>query len=294
MLGAFAALEISENTTGQDAKPRAKSQASHNSRSIQRLSALGIDNLYRLAPGLYSGSQPQDRASFEALARLGVKTIISVDGGNPDAAAAQNHGIRTVHLPLGYHGIDTARSARLIKAARTLPTPIYIHCRRGQHRGPAAAALVAMATEGWTPDEGLGWLKTACASKQPPGLYNALKVFQIPTNAELTVVPDDWPESTVIPMTTQAMLDIDACWDKLKAAPTAADARELVNHFRRLDEAPWLGQDLQKRLLHAIGNAEDLGARLDQPRRPLDNADREMLLERSGRDCKTCHEAHRN
>ena len=294
MLGAFAALEISESTTGQNAASLAKSQASSAHPPIKPLTAPGIDNLYRLAPNLYSGSRPSDRASLDALARLGVKTIISVEGARPDAPAAQNLGIRTVHLPIGYHGIDTAQSARLVKAARTLPTPLYICCRHGQHRGPAAAALIAMATEGWNVKEGLDWLETAGTSKQYPGLYNALKVFQIPTNAELTVVPDDWPDSTDVSMTTQSMLEIDACWETLKAEPSAAGATELAGLYRRLIQAPALGEDLQKRLHQAIDNAEDLRTRLEHPRQPLANADREQLLERSARDCKTCHEAHRN
>ena len=294
MLGAFTALEISENTTGKDAEPTRQGRSSHEPLSIERLTAPGIDNFHRLASGLYSGSQPRDRSSFEALAKLGVKTIVSVDGGNPDASAARDFGIRTVHLPLGYNGIDTAQSARLIKAARTLPGPIYIHCRHGQHRGPAAAALVAMATEGWTVTQALGWLKTAGTSRDYPGLYNALKMFQIPSNTELTVVPDDWPDSTEIPMATQAMLDIDACWERLKASPNPAVASELVRHYRGLAHAPSFGEDFHKRLLQAIDNAEALRERLEQSPLPLDKADREITLERSGRDCKTCHEAHRN
>src|SRR5215203_3182916 len=67
----------------------------------RKLDAPGIENLYRLTEGLYSGGQPEGEAGFAALKRLGVRTIISVDGARPDVETARRFGMRYVHLPVG-------------------------------------------------------------------------------------------------------------------------------------------------------------------------------------------------
>lgn len=74
---------------------------------------------------MLSGSSPESDEAFAALSRLRVKTIISVDGAQPDVASAHRHGLRYVHLPHGYGGISTEVQLRLVKAARTLPGPIH-------------------------------------------------------------------------------------------------------------------------------------------------------------------------
>ena len=50
--------------------------------------------------------------------RLGVKTVISVDGAKPDVDLAKKHGMRYVHLPHGYDGVPDDRAKELAKAVR--------------------------------------------------------------------------------------------------------------------------------------------------------------------------------
>ena len=294
MLGAFTALEISENTTGQDSESTRKNRAAHAPPPVERLNAPGNDNVYRLTSSLLVGSRPRDGSGLEVLAQLGVKTIINVDPAPFDASAAGVLGIRVVHLPLKYAGIDAAESARLIKAARTLPTPIYIQYRDSQDRAATAAALMAMGTEGWSLDDGLLWLKAVGTPRNHPRLYNSLKMFQIPSNAELTVVPDDWPESAEIPAITQSMLEIDQHWRELRASPNPSSARDLLECYRRVLHSPPPGDEFHKRLLQAIDNVQDLVCRLEQGSTLRGETNPDLLMGRSGGDCKGCHEAHRN
>ena len=121
----------------------------------------GVHNLYLLGTNLYSGSTPEGDAGFQALAELGVKTIISVDGAQPDAARAKNFGIRYVHLPYGYDGISTNLQLQLAKAGETLPGPFYVHCHHGKHRGPTAVAVMCMANGGWTASQAESWMHAA-------------------------------------------------------------------------------------------------------------------------------------
>ncbi len=108
---------------------------------VQPLEAAGVHNLFRVSDRVYSGSTPDGDAGFAALERLGVKTIISVDGARPDAEAAARHGIRYVHLPFGYDGIPRDKAVALVRVARDSPGPVYVHCHHGKHRGPAAVAI---------------------------------------------------------------------------------------------------------------------------------------------------------
>src|SRR5438045_3688915 len=70
----------------------------------------GLDNVVAYAPGLYSGAAPEGPAGFDALRALGVTTIISVDGAAPELDPAKSRGMRYIHLPIGYNGMDRERT----------------------------------------------------------------------------------------------------------------------------------------------------------------------------------------
>ena len=61
-----------------------------------------IENIHPLTPQLISGGQPKGDVAFSKLAEMGVKTIVSVDGAKPDLELAKKHGLRYVHIPIGY------------------------------------------------------------------------------------------------------------------------------------------------------------------------------------------------
>src|SRR3954462_1625180 len=87
-----------------------------------------LPNGFRLSEKLLSGGNPDGDAGFAALATLGVKTVLSVDGARPDVDTARKYGFIYAHLPVGYDGISRDRVVALTKAAKSLPGPIYIHC----------------------------------------------------------------------------------------------------------------------------------------------------------------------
>src|SRR5437868_1319905 len=120
---------------------------------IKPINAHGIENAYALSRNLFSGSAPEGDEGFDALQKLGIKTIITVDGALPDVERAHAHGMRYIHLPHGYDGIPPQTQLQLIKAVETAGGPIYIHCHHGKHRGPVAAAVVCMAEKNWSPAE---------------------------------------------------------------------------------------------------------------------------------------------
>ena len=69
----------------------------------------GICNAVTYHDGYVSGSVPEGDAGFDTLAAMGVKTIISVDGAVPEVERATVRGMRYIHLPIGYNGVDEKR-----------------------------------------------------------------------------------------------------------------------------------------------------------------------------------------
>ena len=171
--------------------------------------------VFRIAPRLYSGAQPEGDAAFDELAQMGIRTLVSVDGSRPDVVAARRHGLRYVHLPIGYDGISTHRVTQLVKAVSELPSPLYIHCHHGQHRGPAAVAVMAMAREGWSPDQAVDWMRRAGTSTNYPGLYAAVRQFRCPDSRQVDAA-GELLETAAVPARVTAMVEIDARWGRLK------------------------------------------------------------------------------
>ena len=180
-----------------------------------------LHNVFRLTPQILSGSQPEGEAAFAWLAAQGVRTIVSVDGARPDVEAARRHGLRYVHLPFGYDGVPTNRVAELAKLARTLPGPFYVHCHHGQHRGPAAAAVLCEASAGWSPAQAEAFLKQAGTAPDYPGLYRSVHGFQAPDPASLDALTNALPEIAPTPGLVPAMVALDGHLDRLRTAQQA-------------------------------------------------------------------------
>ena len=144
----FAAGDPPRNIASDGAPVGASVSATEEPRDLP-----GVHNLvcYKgsSADAFISGSAPEGTVGLDSLAKLGIKTIISVDGAIPDVAAAKARGVRYVHLPIGYDGFDDARKAELVRAVRDLPKPIYINnCAVGEimvevnHPEPPATGFV--------------------------------------------------------------------------------------------------------------------------------------------------------
>jgi protein tyrosine phosphatase (PTP) superfamily phosphohydrolase (DUF442 family) len=278
------------------------------------VSVAGIENVYRLGPHLYSGGQPGGAESFSALENLGVKTIISVDGSRPDIEAAGRFGIRYVHVPVGYDGVPREQAVRIIKAAQTLPGPVFIHCHHGKHRGPTAAALCGIATEGWSKSQALDWMKRAGTSPDYRGLFATIDRFTLPTTDELAKVGTEFPGRAETPALVEMMVKIDECWDHLKAIREAGfqppakhpdidpphEALQLAEHFRevaRLSEAKGRGEDFVRTVAASEGLATDLESGLRQlSKSPTAESRREADASFTGigKVCTTCHARYRD
>lgn len=263
----------------------------------------GLHNVHRATKIVYLGSEPHGEEAFISLKKLGITTIVSVDGATPDVELAKKHGLRYIHIPTGYDGVDEAAAKTLTRVAKEIQTPLYVHCHHGKHRGPAAAAIVCLASGTLTHDQAIALMKTAGTGKDYTGLWKDVKNFQpLPENAELP------PLVEVAPLDSfpAAMAQLDRNFDNLKLlkmagwkTPTENPDLNPANEALLLQEAlqecvrnleaerepqfrEWLQQsDAMASALHRALQANDLPAA-------------DPLLNALGEKCAQCHVAFRN
>ncbi len=181
----------------------------------------GVHNVVAYGPGLYSGSVPEGDAGFESLANMGIRTIISVDGAAPEADEAESRGMRYVHFPVTYGGIDEERRLEITRAVRDLPGPVYIHCHHGKHRSAAAGAAAAVALGRLDNDAAVSRMKASGTAPNYTGLYACATESKVLTNAQISAAPNDFPSRWKTSGMVDSMVAIDAANDQLKALEKA-------------------------------------------------------------------------
>jgi protein tyrosine phosphatase (PTP) superfamily phosphohydrolase (DUF442 family) len=269
----------------------------------------GIHHFFRATTNVFSGSQPEGDAGFAALAKLGVKTIISVDGAKPDVELAAKHGLRYVHLPFGYDGIPTNRVAELAQAGSVLPGPIYVHCHHGKHRGPAAVAVMCLASGTWTANQASDFLVAAGTSPEYPGLFRAVRNFTAPAAADWDGGSTNFPSVAKTSSLVESMVAIDGHVDRLKAVQQAGwqtskahpdvspdhEAVLLWEQLRELARTEEVAQSPEefRRKLHASERiAEQLRDALREGTRDKTAAD--VAFKQVSQSCVNCHQRYRN
>ena len=267
-----------------------------------------LPHVFRVSTGVYSGATPANERAFAFLAGMGIKAIISVDGARPDVSTAHRHGLRYIHLPLGYDGIPSHRVAALIRAAESAGGPVYVHCHHGRHRGPAAAAVICEGTAGWTTNQAIAWLGIAGTAPEYAGLYRSTITFRPPTPGELASV-GELPEVTATSSRIETMVAIDDIFGRLKSAqqrdekgipgdPGASPislATVLWEHFRELERRE--GTALQTneyalKLARTVKLADQLRRQLQEP--TGGGTRHATQLQSLGQACVDCHRRFRN
>lgn len=195
----------------------------------------GIHNAVAYHEGFVSGSAPEGEEGFETLRAMGVKTIISVDGAEPEAAKARAHGMRYIHLPIGYNGFTEERRVELARAARDAMAdgPVYIHCHHGKHRSAGAAAAVAASLGLETPDTGVERMRVSGTAPNYKGLYACAAGATALSAATIDSAPAEYPEVWAPSGYVKGMVEIDEVFEHLKEIEkagwtTPADHPDLV------------------------------------------------------------------
>ncbi|MEQ8788790.1 MAG: hypothetical protein RIC55_20935 [Pirellulaceae bacterium] len=263
----------------------------------------GLHNVMRLTDRIYSGGEPEGEEGFATLAALGVKTVVSVDGAQPDVEAARKYRLRYIHIPIGYDGVSPQAAAALTRLVDDVQGPMYIHCHHGKHRGPAAAAVACVAEGAIDHAQAVDILERAGTSQGYAGLWRDVKSYLRPApGTELPPLVETARVSTM----AAAMSQLDRGFDRLKLCrdvdwtvpeghPDIVPAQEALLVRETLHEA---GRNLSDQYNDAfrawLAETEQIAAELESSLRDGDANLASMQFARLDMACKRCHDKHRN
>jgi protein tyrosine phosphatase (PTP) superfamily phosphohydrolase (DUF442 family) len=312
LLGAaFASLPLlAQNSTLTDAQT---SGTGARVPSLEPLQAGSLHNFHRFDENVLGGSSPETPGDFAALAKLGVKIVVSVDGLRPNVEEAAKHGLTYAHVPFGYDGVPESARLQLIKTFRSASGPIYVHCHHGKHRGPAAIGCMLAGDGRVSAEDAVNMLKAAGTSPDYPGLFRDVAEIQPVSNERLAAVAMPPPAAAVSDFTS-AMAQIDRTYDHLvliqnggwKPDPSHPDIvphrealmmHELLFEIGRTDLAAELdldaaqAGDFRQLLDEGASLAKELEREL-QTELPIPVLDRRMNA--LNQNCAACHKRFRN
>jgi protein tyrosine phosphatase (PTP) superfamily phosphohydrolase (DUF442 family) len=236
------------------------------------------------------------------LQQLGIKTIVSVDGARPDVNSARKYGIEYVHIPIGYDGVPNTAAAALTRVVRERPGPYYVHCHHGQHRGPAAAAVMCIAAGAMQNSEAHSILEAAGTSRDYVGLWRDVSAFDPPSRA--TPLP---ALQSVAPVESLAatMAHIDRVWDNLKLCKSngwddpakhrdVSGAHESLLLREAFHEAARLQGPRFNTLRTHLSDAEALAGALEADLRAKAKRQADEHFKSLENACNACHSRYRN
>jgi len=268
----------------------------------------GVHNIVAYAPGVLSGSVPEGQKGFDSLAAMGIRTVISVDGAMPDLAEAKKHGMRYIHLPIGYDTVPEDRQKALAQALASVDGPVYMHCHHGKHRSAAAASAACIGVGLTTPDEATRRMKELSGTTANySGLYAAVQAAKPLPKDQLKVDLATLPEVTKVSGLVATMVELDVVFDNLKALNAAEwkvpkdhpdlvpakEARRTADLFRGLHgdaESNAYPADYQQWLNRSIEDADAIARAVDAG----DVKEAALRFQSLGKTCKECHKPYRD
>lgn len=261
-----------------------------------------LHNLFELSPRLLSGSAPLNEQAFAELAHRGVKTIVSVDGSRPDVETAHKYGMKYVHIPIRYDGIETQSAQSMARVAKDIEGRTYIHCHHGKHRGPAAAAVIGMACDVFNHEQAERYLKQAGTSPKYGGLYRDVARFEkpgpdvkLPELVEIAQVPDMAANMAQVSHAWEAILAVqENHWKDLPdASYTAHEQAVLVMEGLRESQRNVQRPDA-KLIVQKLHQSEQLADELSRAIKEGNHKRAGQLIGSLSGSCSSCHAEFRN
>jgi tyrosine-protein phosphatase SIW14 len=148
----------------------------------------GIPNFHQVDDHIYRGAQPTT-LGIESLAKLGVKTVIDLRGGEDHSRAEQKRvesaGMKYIHLPLSGHAApsDGQVGTLLGLLDDSSGWPVFVHCRRGADRTGTILACYRIAHDHWTNDKALKEARLYGMSRLEISMQHYILRFIAPTQA---------------------------------------------------------------------------------------------------------------
>ncbi|MCA8969760.1 MAG: cytochrome c [Planctomycetes bacterium] len=271
-----------------------------------------LHNVFALSKNIISGSEPHGEEAFAILKAKGIRTILSVDGKVPNAEMAARYGMRYVHVPIQYKGMNEDEVTKISKTFRELPGPFYVHCFHGKHRGPAAAALGRLVVDGLGREQAIAEMRQWCGtSKSYEGLYETIARTEVPDATITEALDFEFPAAHPLDGVPGSMVPIVRANDHLKdlakrdfetdpahpdvdALHEAGKIASLFEQASKLDSSDY-GDDFRQWMQDAVRHSGELR---DELQKMKDGAGDVEAAKRAfsgvAASCKACHGVYRN
>jgi protein tyrosine phosphatase (PTP) superfamily phosphohydrolase (DUF442 family) len=147
--------------------------------TIQKQSAIRIDNFGRIDDQYYRGSQPRNK-DYHDLAMLGIKSMITLTSNDTDPnekAIVEKLGMKYYQIPMDSHiPPTTAQITEFLRIVTDVSNqPVYVHCVAGRHRTGVMTAIYRLTKHHSTADQAYNEMKKF---KFGPSLFHSqLKRF---------------------------------------------------------------------------------------------------------------------
>lgn len=259
-----------------------------------------LRRLIHVSENVYCGAEPKTEQAFAELRRIGVTTVICVDGSQPNLSAAAKHGLRYLHVPIGYDRIEQRDALAIVRAMRESKGPVFVHCHHGRQRGPAMAAIAAIADTHVDSHDAIAVLQFAGTSDSYQGLWRDVRRFKMPTDGR--TLPQAAESAEVDPLVRQ-MAELDRTWDRileLSPQPSKDD-----KHLKQLESSTvQLVSTFHALRSHEAYQTEAFAADLQVARRLAgelrtavtrqDQDETQRVISRMQSTCKRCHGRQRD
>ncbi|MDJ0521815.1 MAG: cytochrome c [Planctomycetota bacterium] len=267
----------------------------------------GIHRHRRWSDRVGQGAQPAGDIAFRNLKALGYTTVLSVDGAIPDVEGAEKHGLRYIHIPIGYDGVPEESALQIAAILEQTEGPVFVHCHHGKHRGPAAAMVLRICEDKISNDQAVHEMEISKTSKNYDGLYRDILAYKAPSAEKLASVKP--LPSKVTPQGVRAgMVDVNLRWDHLKIAKESRwkasdehpdispphEARMLWELYREMGRTDTETQAKGEKYLGILKQGEELAIELEKAIRASDAAEADKLFGALKNNCKMCHDDYRN
>lgn len=162
----------------------------------------GIKNFFQVDQHVYRGAQP-NKPGFELLAKLGVKTVISLREAGRKAHQEEKlvtaAGMRYINVPMT--GLTPPSDTEIKKLLGLLEDrtsgPVFVHCKRGADRTGAVIGAYRVDHDGWSNTEALKEAMARGMSSFQHPRQNYIRDFQ-PITAVSAVADSLLPASTAL------------------------------------------------------------------------------------------------
>lgn len=274
-------------------------------KGMQRNTVEGIENFIQVSDRVFSGGEPST-VGLEKLKQLGITTILSVDGLEPDRETAEKLGMKYVHVPMGYDGIEASQLQDFTTLMANYQGKLFVHCHHGKHRGPAAVAACLLISKELSRAQALQYMRSAGTGKDYTGLWNSIENLNASSHE-----PQDFSKllsQTRAKDMAQWMAELDRSWEIIQASQKNVDAKisptqlvviaeafkESARYAQTAPDNQYGDKEHAERMTQWLKECEEKSLNIHQQLQAGAHEKARDLLKSLAQQCVDCHTEYRN